>query len=162
MKKFTLVCFIIFIAGIGCTKVAPLCGCSPPTGAELMLVVKNSAGDDLLNSKTPGAFSKDKIQLFQKDANGNEIQVSFGIFPPSSSANDNFKFYTLYHTGFSSMLTSGQGTFYLKFADEPAHVLDLLLDKDKLKLDKLLIDNKEAEKQNGAAVGGRTVFYLTK
>jgi len=161
MKKFILASLILFIAGVGCKRVNPLCGCSPMQPPELMLAIKNAAGNDLLDNKTVDAFSQDKIKLFKKDANGNETQIAFYIRPPFAYGNDNFSYYSLYSIGFPYS-SSGQGTFYLKLGDAPAYELNAQLNSSKNRLEKLLIDSKEAEKDNGAIAKYTTIFYLTK
>jgi hypothetical protein len=161
MKKFLLVCFVIFIAGMGCKKVNPLCGCSPIQQPELMLVIKNAADSDLLSDKNVGAYTKNNIQLFKKDANGNPVQLSFYIRPPFSYGNDSFSFSTLYATGLSSIKQSGE-SIYLKLGNEPVYELKLQFNNTMPKIDKLFINNNEAEKDNGTVVKYVDIFYLTK
>jgi len=161
MKKFILVSLILFITGVGCRKVNPLCGCSPLQSPELMLVIKNAAGEDLLDSKTSGYLSKDKIKLFKKDAKGIETQLTFYVRPPFSYGNDKFNFNSLYSFDFPYS-SAGEGTFYLKTGDDPAYELKVKVNSNINGLDKLLIDNKEAEKDNGTIAKYVTIFYLTK
>ncbi len=161
MKKFILICCVIFIAGMGCTKVAPLCGCSPMQQPELMLVIKNADGADLLSDKSVGAYAKNNIQLFKKDASGNAVQLEFYIRPPFSYGNENFSFNSLYANGLSSIKQSGE-SIYLKLGNEPAYELKLQFNSTQPKIDKLFINNNEAEKDNSTVVKYVDIFYLTK
>ena len=165
MKKFLIACLVIFLAGVGCKKTnidgSRLCGCSPIQQPELMLVVKTTAGDDLLNSKNTGAYTKNSIQLFKKDANGNPVQLSFAIRPPFTYYNDKFGYSTLYSAAINTVKQSGESV-YLKFGDEPAYELNLQFSANKPLLDKLFINNNEAERDKGPWESYLSVFYLTK
>lgn len=165
MKKFLIVCLIIFVAGVGCKKTniggSGLCGCSPIEQPVLMLVVKNAAGVDLLSDKNTGAYTKNDIQLFKKDANGNPVQINFIISPPFTYYNDKFGFNTLYSAGINTIKQSGE-SIYLKLGNEPAYELKLQFSATKPLVDKLFINNNEAEKDNGPWASYLSVFYLTK
>jgi hypothetical protein len=160
MRKFILVFFAIFIAGAACKKVSTTCGCSPAMGPELRLVVKNSAGDDLLNSKNAGYFAQGKIRLYKKDSNGNESSVYFTITPAPVFGND-FKYNTIHAYGFGDLLKSGKGDVYLKLGDEAPYTLNIQVDNNE-KVYKLLLNNQEAEKDNGTMAKYASVFYLTR
>jgi hypothetical protein len=159
MKKFILVFLAIFIAGAACKK--PLCGCSPIQQPELVLVIKSAAGSDLLNDKNLGAYAKNNIQLFKKDASGNAMQLDFYIRPPFSYGNENFSFNTLYANGLSAIKQSGE-SIYLKLGSEPACELKLQFNNTLPKIDKLFINDNEAEKDAGTVVKYVDIFYLTK
>jgi len=165
MKKFLFVCLVIFIAGVGCKKTnidgGGLCGCSPIQTPELMLVIKNGTGTDLLNDKNVGAYTKNDIQLYKKDASGNPVQFSFSIRPPFSYGNEKFDFNTLYTQGVSAIKQSGE-SIYLKLGSEPAYELKVQFNATQPKIDKLLINNTEAQKGNGTIANYVDVFYLTK
>jgi len=165
MKKFLFVCLIIFVAGVGCKKTnidgGGLCGCSPIQQPELMLVIKNTAGADLLSDKTTGAYIKNDIQLFKRDANGNPVQLNFYIRPPFSYGNEKFAYYTLYSAGINAIKQSGE-SIYLKLGNEPAYELKLQFNATEPKINKLLINNSEAEKGTGEIVKYVDVFYLTR
>jgi len=167
MKKFLIVCFVIFVASVGCKKEniggGGACGCSPVVGPQLMLVVKNSAGEDLLNSNTAGSFSKDNIKLFSKDANGKETQLYFNVRPPFNyTPTESFTSNTLYSVGFSQLWAANKGTIYLKLGDAPAYELNVEIDNNKSKVEKVVINNKEAEKDKGAVAKYANIFYLVK
>ncbi len=145
---------------MACKK--PACGCSPQTRPEMGLVIKNSAGEDLLDSKTAGYFPQDKIRLFKKEANGTETNLYFHVRQPMDFGTDKFEYYSLYST-FYSLIPSGQGTFYLKLGDAPAYELKVQADMTKLSITKLLINDVEATKENGIlASRGFDMFYFTK
>jgi len=160
MKKIVLICVIIF-AGVGCTKVAPLCGCSPIQLPELMLVVKNAAGTDLLSDKNMGAYAKNDIHLYRKDASGNAVPLTFYIRPPFTYGNETFNFSTLYTSDVSVVKQSGE-SIYLKLGNDPAYDLKLQFSATMPQIDKLFINNGEAEKDNGTLSKYVRVFYLTK
>ncbi|MGY3212979.1 hypothetical protein [Mucilaginibacter sp. HD30] len=165
MKKFLFVCFVIFVAGVGCKKTniggGRLCGCSPIQQPELMLVIKNAAGVDLLSDKNIGYYAKNNIQVFKKDANGNAVQLDFYIRPTFSYGNENFRFNTLFVNGLSTIRQSGESIF-LKLGSDPAYELKLQFNGTQPKIDKLLINNNEAEKDNGTVAQYANIFYLTK
>ncbi|MFD0750145.1 hypothetical protein ACFQZS_08335 [Mucilaginibacter calamicampi] len=165
MKKFLIACFIIFIAGVGCKKTnidgGGLCGCSPIQQPELMLVIKNAAGADLLSDKNAAAYAKSDIQLFKKDANGNATQLAFYIRPPFSYGNENFAFNTLYTAGINTVKQSGE-SIYLKLGNEPVYELKLQFNTTQPQIDKLFINNSEADKDNGTVGKYADIFYLTK
>ena len=165
MKKFLLICFVIFVAGVGCKKTnidgGGLCGCSPIQQPELVLVIKNASGTDLLSDKNMGAYAKNNIQLFKKDASGNAVQLNFYIRPPFSYGNENFNFNTLFISGISAIKQSGE-SIYLKLGNEPVYELKLQFNSTQPKIDKLFINNNEAEKDNGNVAKYADIFYLTK
>ena len=165
MKKFLIVCFIIFIGGVGCKKTnidgGGLCGCSPIQVPELMLVIKNVSGDDLLSDKNIGAYAKNDIQLYRKDVNGNAVQFNFNIRPPFSYGSEKFAYYTLYSAGISAIKQSGE-SIYLKLGNGPAYELKLQFNAKEPKIDKLLINNSETEKGTGEIAKYVDVFYLTR
>lgn len=158
MKKFILAWLILFVAGASCKK--PLCACSPAMGPELSLAVKNSAGDDLLNSNTTGYFAPDKIRVYKKDSNGNETPVYVTVAPAVVFGND-FKYNTIHAYAFGDLLKSGKGNVFLKLGDETPYELNIQLDSNQ-KIYKLLINDQEAEKDNGMVAKYANIFYLTK
>ncbi|ETZ21826.1 hypothetical protein [Pedobacter sp. V48] len=164
MKKFLFVCAILFIANLGCKKNnlggGGLCACSPERGPELNLVVKSSTGTDLLDEKITGAYSKDKIKVFQKTADGKETPVVFAVRPPFSYGDEKFNFNTIY-VSLNFLRTSTNDKFYLKLGDDKIYELSLSLNESKYDLSKLLIDNKEIEKDKSNIANYVTVFYLT-
>jgi hypothetical protein len=166
MKKFTIVCIILFIAGVGCKKTnidgGGLCACSPKVEPELSLVIKNNAGDDLLNDKTAGAYSKDKIELFRKDGDGKIIPINFSIRPPFSYGDEKFNFNLLYTSGISYLQKPADNIIYLKLGEGKLYELNVQLNKGKYAIEKLLIDNKEAEKDKGNVAKYAAIFYLTE
>jgi hypothetical protein len=166
MKKIIIVCVILFIANVGCKKTnidgGGLCACSPVTAPELNLVIKNTAGDDLLNDKTAGAYSKDKIELFRKDGNGNIVPLNFSIRPPFSYGNEKFNFNLLTVPSISYLQTSDNNIVYLKLGEGKLHELSLQLNQGKYDLEKLLIDNKAAAKDTGNVAKYASIFYLTE
>lgn len=165
MKKFLFVCAILFIANLGCKKTnidgGGLCACSPARAPELNLVVKSKTGGDLLDEKIAGAYSKDKIKLYQKSADGKETPVNFSIRPPFSYDNEKFNFNMIF-VSLNFLRNSTNTKFYLKLGDDKLYELSLSLNDGKYDLSKLLIDNKEIEKDKGSVSKYVTIFYLTE
>ena len=160
MKKFLIALTVLFIVNVGCKKEniggGRLCGCSPVVGPELNLTIKTSAGADLLSSQTIGAYTKDKISLFRKDADGKEIVVGFDIRPPFDYGNNKFTFNSL-HVYLSGITPADP--LYLKLGSK---VYTLNIQVATYMLDKLLIDSKEAEKDKTTLANYMTMFYLTE
>lgn len=166
MKKILLVCVVLFITSVACKKEniggGGLCACSPITGPELNLVIKNNAGDDLLSDKTVGYYSKDKIQLFRKDENGKVIPIDFAIRPPFSYGDEKFMYNSLFAAANIFLKKDNNNIIYLKLGEGKIYELKLSFNQQKYDVDKLLIDNKEAEKAQGNVVKYVTIFYLTE
>jgi len=164
MKKILFVCMILFIASVACKKEdvggGGLCACSPMQVPSLNLVIKNSAGADLLSDKTTGYYDKNKIQLTRKDAAGKTIAIDFNIRPPFSYGNEKFNYNYLYIP--VSFLQAADNLIYLKLGDGKTYELNIALNEGKYNLNTLMIDNKEAVKDNGNVAKYTTIFYLTE
>ena len=162
MKKFLIVCAILFIAGVGCKKMdydgSNPCGCSPIEPPGLNLVIKNTAGDDLLNEKTVGAYAKDNIQLFIKEVNGKETPINFNIRPSSAFGDEKFNFNLLSSWGFYFLPKQANKTVYLKLGDSEPY--ELLLDLSKPAEASLLINKKAAEREKSGVGRSLPIFYL--
>lgn len=165
MKKFLFVCAILFIANLGCKKNniggGGLCACSPITEPELKLVIKSSTGTDLLNDKIAGAYSKDEIKVFQKLADGTETPVNFSIRPPFSYGEEKFNFNSLF-VGLNFLRNSKDTKILLKLGDSKPYELSFALNEGMYDINKLLIDDKEAESDNGTVSKYLRIFYLTE
>jgi hypothetical protein len=165
MKKFLFVCAILFIANLGCKKNniggGGLCACSPITEPELKLVIKSSTGADLLNDKIAGAYSKDEIKVFQKSADGTETPVNFSIRPPFSYGEEKFNFNSLF-VGLNFLRNSKDTKILLKLGDSKPYELSFALNEGMYDINKLLIDDKEAESDNGTVSKYLRIFYLTE
>lgn len=165
MKKFLFVCAIIFIANLGCKKNniggGGLCACSPIVEPELHLVVKNKAGNDLLSDKIAGAYSKEDIKVFQKTPDGKETPVNFTVRPPFSYGDEKFNFSSLM-VGLNFLRNSAGSKILLKLGDSKSYELSFALNEGMYDINKLLIDNKEAEKDNGKVSTFVRIFYLTE
>lgn len=163
MKKFLIALAVVLTGAFACKKVVDnggLCACSPITGPEMLLVVKSTANADLLNSQTAGAYTKEQIQLYRKDAQGAAIAMPFYLRQPFTYGNDTFTFNSLY-IPLSAFKGSPETPFYLKLGDKE-YKMTLQLKQDKFGVDKLFIDDKEAEKATGTLATYTSVFYLTE
>jgi len=161
MKKFLIVCVLLFIAGVGCKKLdidggGGLCACSPISGPAFHLVIKNTAGEDLLNENTTGAYSKGKIEFFRKDEAGKVIPLGFSIRPPFTYGEHKVDFNVFYASDLNFLQAVPSPALYLKLG-EKLYELNLQL---KIGEEKLLIDKKEAEKD--AFPNYLPIFYLVE
>ncbi|RZJ80773.1 MAG: hypothetical protein EOO47_06470 [Flavobacterium sp.] len=166
MKKTLFVIMLLFIANMGCKKMTDtdrLCACSPISYPSLNLVVKSAAETDLLDSKNAGSFAKEQIQVYYKDANGNNKAIPFHIRPPFSFDKEEFKFNQLVVPEIFA-ISKNIDKFYLKLGDQTPLELKVQFSATTGKFEKLLIDGKEATFETGKVAnyihGG--IFYLVK
>ncbi len=166
MKKFLIALTLIIVANLGCKKEeigepGP-CACSPMSYPYLSLVVKNAVGEDLLNSKTSGSFSTSQIKLYVVETNGTIKNINFGVRPPFSYGSNQFTFHQLYSQQIVALSASTSGVFYLKFGDLPPYKLNLKISTTAPKVEKLLINDKEATVETGPLQGyaDGNIFYL--
>jgi len=165
MKKFIIAFVVVFVANLGCKKIIdqPLCACSPITYPGFSLAVKNANGDDLLNPTTANSFTKEQIQLFQKDANGTIKQISFYIRPPFDNTDIKFKYHQIISDEIVSLSagTNANKTFYLKLGTGATYELNLELNSGSRKVEKVLIDKKEAPLATDTGIDKIiNIFYL--
>ena len=147
MKKILIAFIALFVINLGCKKMSDvdrLCACSLVSNQPyLSLVIKNNNGNDLLNATTAGAFTKEKIQLYRKDASGAIKQIDFAIRPSFSyGTNQLFNYNQLVSVEIAILAKSINDTFYLKLGDDKLYELNLNINN--AKLEKLLIDQQEA------------------
>ncbi|SFG90020.1 hypothetical protein [Pedobacter insulae] len=166
MKKFLIAFAIIIVAHLGCKKQeigerGP-CACSPLSYPYLSLVIKNAAGEDLLNLKTNNSFTVNHIKLYVLDANGQTKNVDFGIRPPFSYGSNQFTFHQLHAQNIVALTASTNGTFYLQLGDRTPYKLNLKLNTTTSKIEKLLVNEVEAPIENGSLQGytDGNIFYL--
>jgi hypothetical protein len=166
MKKFLIVLAIIIAANIGCKKIdidgGGLCACSPISNPSFSLVIKNAAGADLLNSKTPGSFAINQIQLYQLESNGTKKNINFSIRPPFSYGTDQYVFYQIYSEQIVALATSATSNFYLKLGDNREYKLNLQFSTTSGKVEKLLIDDVQANIETGSVANYSysKIFFL--
>jgi hypothetical protein len=162
MKKFLIICLLLFTASVGCKKMdidgGGLCACSPITGPQMFLGVKNAAGDDLLNGKTTGAYTKETIQVFRKDGEGRVVPIYFDIRAPFAYGNDQTKTYLLQLPDLNFLKPSTMNTIYLKLGESALYELEL--DLAKYGEEKVFINKKEAERDKDGK-NLPPIFYLT-
>jgi hypothetical protein len=164
MKKVVLICMVLFVASVACKKEnvggGGLCACSPVQVPSINLVIKNSAGTDLLSDKTTGYYDRSKIEVSRKDAAGKVTAVDFAIRPPFAYGNEKFNYNQLYIP--VTFLQVTENVLYLKLGNGKTYELKIVLNPEKYDLNKLLIDDKEAVKDNGNVAKYTTIFYLTE
>lgn len=164
MKKIIVVCLVLFAINLGCKKsfVEPLCACSPVQYPSFNLALKNAAGADLLDPATANSFSKDKIQLFQKDDAGTIKQISFQLRPPFEFDGTKFSYFQLVSAEILSLKLTTNVSFFLKLGDAEPLSLKVDLNAEKNKIEKLTVDNKEAQKELvGLNKFPAPIFYFT-
>jgi hypothetical protein len=166
MRKFLIALALIIVAHLGCKKEeigekGP-CACSPIIYPYLSLVVKGSAGEDLLNSKTTGSFSTGQIKLYRVESNGSTKNVDFAIRPPFSYGSNQFTYHQLYSQQIIALMASSSDAFYLKLADSAPYKLSLKLSTTTGKIEKLMINDKEAAVEAGdlQSYSSGNIFYL--
>lgn len=135
-----------------------LCACSPTAGPQLLLVIKNNTGPDLLEEKIVDSYSKDKIELFRKEVDGKIVPIDFGIREPFTYGDEKFSFKFL-HAQELNFLQTSHDTVYLKLGNGEIYELNLELKSGE---EKLLINKNEAEKDKATAGKYPPIFYLTK
>lgn len=159
-----MVYLALFIAAVACKKEnvggGGLCACSPAQVPSINLVIKSSAGADLLSDKTSGYYDKSKIEVNRKDAAGKITALDFAIRPPFSYGNEKFNYNYLYLP--VAFLQIADEVIYLKSGNNKTYALKVGLNQGKYTLDKLLIDDKEAVIDNGNVAKHTTIFYLTE
>jgi hypothetical protein len=164
MKKIIFVFAVLFIANLGCKKMSDtdtLCACSPVMKPFVSLVIKNSADLDLLNPSSNGGYKEKQIQLYLKDSNGNNKQVSFRINPSFTYGNEKFNYYQLTSIEIIDLAKSIDDTFYLKLGDNQPIEINLQV-KNQAKVEKLIVDKKEILAETGnEAKYFLSLFYLT-
>lgn len=144
MKKILIAFLTLFIINLGCKKIddgGGLCACSLMPATSLSFIIKNSAGEDLLNAATPGAYTNNQIQLLSKDANGSIKQVSFFIRPSFSYGNEKFNFNQIFSEEIAALAKTTKNSLYLKLGNDEPRLLRMTVGD--YKVEKLLIDNIE-------------------
>lgn len=167
MKKIIIAFAVLFVVVFGCKKIdetngGGLCACSPMPYAYMNLVIKNAGGEDLLNSATSGSFAQNQIQLYSKDANGNVKQINFFIRAPFSYGADKFNYNQLMSEEIAVLAKSIDNTFYLKLGNQTPYEINLQVNSNFRKVEKVLVDKKEAPKETGklATDYGMNIYYL--
>lgn len=153
MKKFLFVCVIMFIVNMGCKKTdfdgsAP-CGCSVLQGPFLLVSIKNTAGADMLDANNAGAYIKEKIQVYRKDAAGKEIPANFTVRPPANYGDNKVTSYQLNIAGFNFTPQPAINVLYLKLGEGKPYELKVEFDSTSRQITKLFIEQKEVERNAG-------------
>jgi hypothetical protein len=154
MKKFLFVCVIMFIVNIGCKKTdfdgsAP-CGCSFSEGPLLLVTIKNSEGTDMLNVNNAGAYSREKIQVYRKDAAGKETPAAFFLRAPATYGAEKIASYQLSITVLNHLQQQADNVFYLKLGDGKPYEFNVEVDQTTGQINKLFIDKKEVKKSTAS------------
>ena len=154
MKKFIIAFAVVFVINLGCKKIIeqPVCACSPASYPSFNLAIKNADGDDLLNPATANSFDKDQIQLFKKEANGSVKQIVFFIRPPFNYGNTNINYHQIISDDITRLWNNASDSFYLKLGSGLTYELNLQLNNTNRKVEKLLVDKKEAPIETAAGI----------
>ncbi len=128
MKKL----LILFVIVAACLNFTCKCGCEQPTPYVINLVVKNLAGEDLLNPTVNGSFSATDIKLYKVD-NGMRTPLRFEIHMPVTSGSLKNQFYRLvsdelgWHSSSPNHFTTSIP--YIQFKDEEPYKLAVQFDE---------------------------------
>lgn len=158
MKKTLLVLAVLFIVNLGCKKTVDpgggLCACSilVPT---LSITIKNGNGLDLLNTENAGAFNQKDIQLYIKDANGNNKAIAFNIRPPFSYGTNQLNYFQLFSSEIISLIQKPDQSFFLKLGNNKEVELNITKGKDRT--EKLFVNKVEAPLEIPA---GNNIFAI--
>ncbi len=148
MKKFLIVCFLLFTVSVACKKENvggdALCACSLMAAPTLQLAVMGNEGKDLLNTTISGAYGEGQIQLYQKDNAGNMKQIQFRIKAPFNAGNEKFGYYQIESAEIIALVNQNANqVFYLKLGSRAPLEISMSMQQDKRLINKLLIDKKE-------------------
>ena len=134
MKKFFIICAIVILSGLSCKKI---CACDPAQAA-LFLVVKNAAGQDMLDPATPNYFSKDQVSLIAEGPTG-KSPLSFLVRRPEEWLGLNN--YFIYVSPIAAAVHFSPD-LYLKLGNQNEYILHITITKDGRNIAQLLIDGK--------------------
>ncbi|MEJ5996192.1 hypothetical protein WG904_17315 [Pedobacter sp. Du54] len=167
MKKTIIILLALFTVNLACKKEdiggGGLCACSYISYMGLNLSIKDAANQDLLNPATSNSFTANQIQLYKKAANGDKIAISFTIRPPFNYQNGKFEYFQIFSDEIGRITNSIHDTYYLKLGDHEPYVLNLGINTTNKKTDRLLIDSKEAQKENNLpSEYPFNIFYLIR
>ncbi|MEE1944941.1 hypothetical protein VRU48_07480 [Pedobacter sp. KR3-3] len=148
MKKFLIVCFLLFTVSVACKKEnvggERLCACSVMAAPTLQLAVKGVDEKDLLNTAVSGSYQEGQIQLYQKDNAGNMKQIQFRIREPFNAGSEKFGYYQIESAQIIALVNQNANqVFYLKLGNKAPLEISLSMLQDKRMIKKLLIDQKE-------------------
>jgi len=166
MRKFLIAFLIVFVAHVGCKKMDvggdTLCGCSPVSPPSLNLIIKNSAGQDLLDEKTANAFTKETIQVYRYDETGKVVQLPFLIRPPFKYGDQSFANYLLSLPALFFESVSASPKTYLKLGNQEPYEVELLTENNNQKISgKVFINKQEIPGEKTTTNGFVPIFYLT-
>jgi len=165
MKKFLIALTVIIVTSIGCKKELEgggICACSFDAPPYLSLVIKNAAGNDLLNSKTNGYIPASQLKVYRVETNGSTKNIEFGVRPPFSYGSNQFAFHQLYSQQVAALKPAETAVYYLQLANLPPYKLTVQMSTTFRKVEKLWIDDKEAPGETGLLqnYSDGNIFYL--
>lgn len=132
MRRLVIVCTVLILSGVSCKKI---CACSP-SQADLFLVVRNAANQDIFNPSTLGHLTKDDVSLYTEGLNGQANPVRFDLnLPMSSRVSD----YQIRVSTIEAVLYKSP-IVYLKLGNQNPLIFNITVSKDGRKIDRLLID----------------------
>lgn len=158
MKKLLILCAILININYACK-----CGCAEPAPYVINLVVKNVAGNDLLDPTTSGFYSIADIKLYKID-NGVKTPLQFEIQMPITSGSSKIQFYRLVSDqlgGYSSSPNHYTTSIpYIQFKDEEPYKVAVQFDA-KWKQMSLYANGYEMQRDESWPVRN-SLFYFTK
>lgn len=166
--KFFLIAFTLIITiNFGCSKEVDLggeyCDCPVLTAPSLNIAVRNTAGNDLLYTKTVGSFATSQIKLYAVEANGNVKNIEFTLRKPFTYGAVQYDYYQLSSSQIVSLVPTTTGVFYLKLGDLAPYKLTIKINGSTGRVDRLLINDFEAaiEQEADKNLSNGNIFYLT-
>ncbi len=158
MKKLLILSVFIVSLNIACK-----CGCAEPAPYVVNLVIKNIAGNDLLDPTTSGFYSIADIKLYKID-NGVKTPLRFEIQMPITSGSSKIQFYRLVSDqlgGYSSSPNHYTTSIpYIQFKDEEPYKVAVQFDA-KWKQMSLYANGYEMLRDESWPVRN-SLFYFTK
>jgi hypothetical protein len=162
MKNFFFLLIVISNIHLSCK-----CGCElVPVSAKTCcdvssfnLVVKNAAGEDLLNPKTIGSYKTDEIKLYNQKADGTRKTISFTINQPKIGQNYKLDYFQLNSIKILPSYGNRDVT-YLQFRDETPCMVEISSSGNYLI--ELSINREKIERDEKLKEYINALFYFTK
>lgn len=165
MKKILIVLAIIFAINLGCKKMNAdddrLCGCSPVSPPALNLVIKNAAGDDLLNVNSAGTVRNEKIEFYRVTADGKNTSIPFSIQPPFSYGDEKYNYNFLYVHATAYATASADNIIWMKLGADKLYKLKISINFQNNEVETVLINDKEIPKDNSNVAKFLPIFPMT-
>ena len=165
MKNFFFLLLVISSIQFSCCKCEP----PPPQYGPIFsfnLVVKNLAGEDLLNPATIGGYNKDEIKLYNQKIDGSKKVITFTINKPLIAGNDKLDYFQLNSTQIMPPSGEKKDITYLQFRDETPYIINLITRTNyngiRSDIMELSINYNQIERDTKLKDHINALFYFTK